>query len=314
VLIEAHPGSERITNVNGLLPLHCACFVGAAAEVQYLHKLYPDGTYRPTLDGYYPIHAAIKSVSCRVNPAVVVDIVQYLLDCHPNMMIQMYQGISVLLFACRERYDDISAIQVIKVIYDAHPEAIESNEIASNIHRYHQQVQRFINSELVYSRQARNHRLMTTPDDNGQLPLHTAVQNNVRLGSIKLLVRGNPSALRALDNNFALPLHVACQHHESASAVQYLLSLSEITLDAVDREGNTSLHYACRSAKYGTISLLLEKYDAVSISKRNAHKKLPIDLLFESSEVLDRESIGYTESIFRLLRAYPESIMNRNVK
>jgi len=206
VLIEAHPGSERITNVNGLLPLHCACFVGAAAEVQYLHKLYPDGTYRPTLDGYYPIHAAIKSVSCRVNPAVVVDIVQYLLDCHPNMLIQMYQGISVLLFACRERYDDISieaAIQVIKVIYDAHPEAIESNEIASNIHRYHQQVQRFINSELVYSRQARNHRLMTTPDDNGQLPLHTALQNNVRLGSIKLLVRGNPSALRALDNNFA---------------------------------------------------------------------------------------------------------------
>ena len=41
-----------------------------------------------------------------------------------------------------------------------------------------------------------------------------------------------------------------------------------------------------------------------------AQKKLPIDLLFESNEVLDRESIEYTESVFRLLKAYPETVMN----
>jgi hypothetical protein len=92
--------------------------------------------------------------------------------------------------------------------------------------------------------------------------------------------------------------------------VQYLLSQCGITLDTVDRKGNTALHYACRGAKNGTITLLLDKFDAVSVSKRNADKKLPIDLLFESNEVLDRESVQYTESIFRLLRAYPETVIN----
>ena len=152
---------------------------------------------------------------------------------------------------------------------------------------------------------------MTTPDENGQLPLHAALQNNVTLGSIKLLVKGNPSAVQSPDNSGALPLHIACQHHESSlSVVEYLLDLDATTLHTVDFDHNSVLHYACRGVKYDTIALLLDKFDAVSVSKRNADKKLPIDLLFESNEVLDRESVQYTESIFRLLRAYPETVIN----
>ena len=77
---------------------------------------------------------------------------------------------------------------------------------------------------------------MTTPDENGQLPLHAALQNNVTLGSIKLLVKGNPSAVQSPDNSGALPLHIACQHHESSlSVVEYLLDLDATTLHAEDR-------------------------------------------------------------------------------
>mmetsp|Transcript_13253 Transcript_13253/g.21752 ORF Transcript_13253/g.21752 Transcript_13253/m.21752 type:complete len:177 (-) Transcript_13253:147-677(-) len=155
---------------------------------------------------------------------------------------------------------------------------------------------------------------MTTPDDNGQLPLHRALQNNVRLGSIKMLVKGNPNALQSRDNSGATPLHVACQHHDSTKIIDYLIGLDTTTLDAVDRDGNTALHYACRSAKYGTIALLLGKYDAVSVSKRNAQNKLPVELLWESNAVEDRESIEYTESVFQLLKTYPETVMNRNAK
>jgi len=93
---------------------------------------------------------------------------------------------------------------------------------------------------------------------------------------------------------------------------QYLVELDTTTLKTVDRDGNTALHYACRGANYDTIALLLEKYEPVSVSERNAQKKLPIDLLFESNEVLDRESVEYTESIFRLLRAYPEAVLNNS--
>ena len=98
-------------------------------------------------------------------------------------------------------------------------------------------------------------------------------------------------------------------YHESASVVQYLIELDTTTLEAVDEENNTALHYACRGAKFETITLLLEKYGAVSVSQRNAQKKLPIDLLWESSEVVDRECVEYMGSIFQLLKAYPEIVV-----
>ncbi len=75
---------------------------------------------------------------------------------------------------------------------------------------------------------------MTMPDDNGQLPLHTALRNNVRLCSIKLLVKGYPPAVQSSNDSGALPLHVACLRHESASVVQYLVELEAATLEAVD--------------------------------------------------------------------------------
>ena len=106
---------------------------------------------------------------------------------------------------------------------------------------------------------------------------------------------------------------MACQHHESVSVVEYLIELDTTTLDTVDREGNTALHYACRGAKHNTIGLLLEKYDAVSVSKRNAQNKLPIDLLWESDRVRDREGMEYTESVYRLIRAFPETLMDWSV-
>ena len=80
----------------------------------------------------------------------------------------------------------------------------------------------------------------------------------------------------------------------------------------MDTEGNAALHYACHSAKYDTITLLLDKYGADRYRyQRNAQKQLPIDLLWGSDEVLDidRGSVDYVESVFRLLRAYPETVM-----
>ena len=92
-----------------------------------------------------------------------------------------------------------------------------------------------------------------------------------------------------------------------------MLSLSATILDAVDRQWNTALHYACRGAKYETIAMLLEKYDAASVSKRNAHGKLPIDMLWESNAVSDREGVEYVGSVFQLVRAYPEMVTISNL-
>ena len=270
-----------------------------------------------TANGHCPIHTAIAGTNVRDNPATTVDIAQFLLDCDTDQKLKLFHGWPLLHYACRVEYiasNIETGIQMIKVLFDAHPEAIEDARIASLTQDVHQQVQSFINSQLVYARQATDHRQMTTPDDNGRLPLHVALQNNVRLGSIKLLVKGNPAALQSPDSSGALPLHIACQHHDSTDVIDFLVGFDPSTLGAVDGEGNTALHLACRSAKYETITLLLEKYGAVSVSERDTHRKLPIDLLWESNAVEDRESIEYTGSVFQLLKAYPETVMNSAVK
>eukprot|EP00985_Skeletonema_marinoi_P008647 scaffold3957_cov77-Skeletonema_marinoi.AAC.3 len=315
VLIEAYPGSERMTDANGMLPLHWACSYNTRATVEYFYKLYPDAINH-TSRGGYPIHTAIFGVinkRKRDSPSDNVDIVKFLLECDPNVKLQKSVGRKSLLHcACRRDYNDSNiqaAIEMIKVFYDAHPEAIEEYLNAPNIQRYHQQVQAFINNELVYARQAKDHPLMITPDINGLLPLHTALQNNATLGSIKLLVKGNPPAVQSPDNSGLIPLHVAFVHHDSVNVVHYLLGLDTSTLDAVDKDGNSALHFACHCARHEIIVMLLERYDAVSVSKRNTLKKLPIDLLWESDEVLDRDSVEYTESVFRLLIAYPETTL-----
>ena len=313
VLIEACPGSEQISGAGDAMPLHFACGKGSLATVEYLYRQYPDAITTPATPGY-PIHAAIFGIKHRNSPATAAEVVQFLLDCDPNQKLIQSQGMSLLRIAFWQPYNGsniAAAIQISKILFDAHPEAIEDERIASNIRRYHQQVQAFINGELVYARQAKDLRRMMTPDTDGRLPLHRALQNNVRLGSIKLLIKGNPSAIRSIDDSGALPLHVACQHHDSASVVGYVLDLARITRDATDSQGNTALHYACRGAKYNTIAMLLEKYDAASVSKRNAHGKLPIDLLWEST-VSDRESVEYIGSVFQLVRANPEMVIISN--
>ena len=314
MLIEAFPGSERMPDASDSLPLHNACLNGSLAAVKYLYGLSTETINHTASRGHCPIHTAIAGTSRRENPATAVEIVKFLLDCDPNQKVKLFHGWSLLHYACIREFNDSNieaGIQLTKIIFDAHPEAmIEDEEVISHIHEYHQQVQAFINSELVYARQAEDLRLMTTPDTNGRLPLHRALQNNVRLGSIKLLVKGNPSAIRNFDRSGLIPLHVACQHHNSPDVVRYLVELDTTTLDALDRDGNTALHHACRGAKHDTIAMLLEDYDAISVSRQNFHNKLPIELLWESNEV-DRDGLEYVESIFWLQKAYPETVVMR---
>ncbi|KAK1734111.1 ankyrin repeat domain-containing protein [Skeletonema marinoi] len=313
VLIEAYPRSVRMRDATDAMPLHYACYLNTVATVEYLSRLYPDAINHATTRGFYPIHFTMIGFRRRKNPIDAVDIVKFLLDYDPNAAQQKIYGESLLHLACRLEYNDSiihATREVIKAIYDTHPEATEDDELASDIYDYHIHVQAFINTQLVYARLAKDRHVMTTPDGRGQLPLHTALQNNATLGSIKLLVKGNPSAVRIFDNSGKIALHMACQYHDSTSVVQFMLSRDETILDTVDKTGNTAFHYACSGARYDTIALLLEKYDAVSVSKRNAHGKLPIDLLFDSMMVEDRESNVYIESVFRLLTAYPETLMN----
>jgi len=140
-----------------VLPLHYACLFNTVAAVEYLYKLYPDAIYHAATNGRYPIHYAIGTMSHRDNPIAAVEIAKYLLECNPSVKFQKIRGRteSLLHVACDMGYNGShieAGIEVVKAIYDAYPEAIEENRIASSIQRYRERVQTFINNELVYAR------------------------------------------------------------------------------------------------------------------------------------------------------------------
>ena len=329
MLIEAYPGSERIETAGGQIPFYFACRSGTLATAEYLYKLYPESINvatpdvgNPDVGGGYPIHYALGGLNKRTNPAAAPRMVQLLLDHDSNVALQKIHGrfpLVMAFFACNKLRNNPSkfnaALKILYLLYDAHPEVIEDDRITSNIDRRDvllaREVQTFINTQLTYARQARNStaRQMKTRDENGQVPLHRALRDKATLGSIKLIVKRNPSVILTPDNSGALPLHVAI-HNDSTKVVDYLVGLDPNTLTAVDREGNTALHLACRGAKHAIIELLLEKYGAVSVSQSNVCNKLPIHLLLESDAVANREDdIKYLESMFQLLRANPETVM-----
>ncbi len=319
MLMEAYPRSERMTVPGGHLPLHIACRHGTVETVQHLLRLYPESINATNSSGHYPIHYAMEGLNGRTNPATAIEVVQLLLDCDPDLALQKMNGIFPLVmiknYATNNRNNASkvnAALKILQLFYNAQPAAIEDKGMTGHSSGIPRKVLAFINTQLTYARQVRNStvRQMKKRDENGQAPLHRALRDNVTLGSIKLIVKRNPSAVLIPDNSGALPLHVAIQHHDSPKVVDYLIGLDPNTLTAVDREGNTALHLACRGAKYDTIALLLEKYGAVSVSQSNVLNKLPIHLLFESNAVTNREDdTKYLETIFRLLRFNPETVM-----
>ena len=311
MLLEKYPKAAYQRCGNGVLPLHIACAERSAAFCRALVDVYPNAVKEG-----HPInlvHLVLRGPFQSNNGRDAVDIVKYLLDCDPSVKLQRIRGHSLLRWACKRGYDDSNVeagVQIINAIYDAHPDAIYdfTNTDVLVLNRMRDEVRTFVQRELIFAREAKDVLCLQTPDENGKLPLHRAVGNNVTLGSIKLLVKGCPLALAYTDNEGALPLHVACQHHNSPYVVQYLIRLEPASLRDPDHGGNTALHWACRGANYATIAMLLEEHDAVSLSKRNSDKKLPIDLLFESSEVDDKENAEYVGIVFRLLQSYPETL------
>ena len=324
LLIEAYPGSEHMADDLGVLPFYFACQCNAVATAEYLYKLSPESINVADNYGNYPIHNAINGLKHRSNPKDGIEVMRFMLDCNPDVVLQECNGKLPLYWVCDEATNENTPtmlnayLKILQLLYDAYPEAIEGSEFTSNVSSFPEEVQTFINAQLTYARQARDLRQMNTPDDsNGQLPLHRALRDNptITLGSIKLLVKGNPSAGRCADNKGMMPLHIACQHHETSSAVvEYLIGLNKVTLTTVDGEGNTVLHRACIGANHAIIALLLDNYGSMSVSKRNAQKQLPIDLLLrKKNEVGDEESVEFTESIYRLLRANPETLVYYNL-
>ena len=244
-LIDAYPESLRIESSGGILPIHLACTWGkrddTANIIQYMLELDSDLINAESRGGYLPIHCAAEYG----NTKSIELLLKYDPDAASKKTNDEYRRLPLHL-VCNYTNPNLSSIQV---LYDAYPQAIlvgdEDGDTPLAL-AWKQLAMEFLQTQLVYARQAQDMTAMTTPDVNGWLPLHHALKDNASLGSIKLIVRGNPAAVRVADQKGAYPLHIACEF-SPVKVVKYLLELyGDTVLNIVDANNNSPLHYACR--------------------------------------------------------------------
>eukprot|EP00984_Skeletonema_dohrnii_P012057 scaffold4852_cov120-Skeletonema_dohrnii-CCMP3373.AAC.2 len=320
LLIQAFPELLELGE-SDYQPLHIACLYGNLPVVKCILDMHPDAIRGESSDGSFPIHNAIGAL--RETPLAAVEVVKFLLTFDPSVAAQEVIGFPFpLIYACLKTTASnlSSGLEVIKLLYNAYPEAIvNAEEIFRrliDINETPDDVKYFLIDQLRYAAQASNLELVRTQDENGMLPLHRALLEVAPLGAVKLLVQADPATIQIPDNHGALPSHIACEYHECPDVVKYLLDLHTRSLLVADNRGNTPLHCACLAVNYHVIEMILLQYPNAPVDVRNLNLNdgngdgngdLPIQILLGYD---DDESVGYASCIYLLLRANPEMWMS----
>lgn len=315
LLIEAYPESIRIGTAYGQTSLYLACREGNYDAVQYLYKMYPQAINIRSDTGVYPLHGALYGSAGMKQMRVV----SFLLNEEPSCASRTTtDGELPLHIACNGRRNAIGS-DVVGLLFDTYPEAIQSRDRVGKSpldiakESSHDEGRLFLMEQLgnffLYASR------ISDLEQEMPHPLHDAVRNHVTLGVIKLLMGRYPGLEHGLNECGARPLHVACEIG-SVSIVHHLVQLDSTCLASCDSRSNYPLHYACRGGNVSVVKYLLTSnegnYYRGSISERNDDNKLPIQLLIEAGEKMmhDDDDPEYTEAIWCLLLAYPETVMN----
>ena len=145
-------------------------------------------------------------------------------------------------------------------------------------------------------------------DNKGRTSLHVACRYS-HITLLKALLEFDPELVRLTDNNGRTALNYACECSRSVRTIASLLERnSDIT--AADENGDLPLHKACQTGNVPLIEYLMAK-DMATIEVKNFSNELPVHALANRSGKDDivLESTKYTGAIFKLLRAYPDTIL-----
>ena len=129
----------------------------------------------------------------------------------------------------------------------------------------------------------------------------------VNVQAIHHLKDSNRTVFTMTDNNGCAPLHVASRHGIYHPNV-LVANGDRAELSMRDNRGELPIHKACRGAPMWFIrELVLMKPHTVSV--RNSMNELPLFILCKRSVDKElRESVEYTETIWMMLLAHPETV------
>ena len=161
-LIDVYPESLQVESDSGWLPIHIACGWGKRDDtvdtIQYMLELDPE-LINAAGGGYLPIHFAAEN-GCAKS-------IELLLKYDPNA-------------ASKKTYDFeqlplhlASNLSSIQVLYDAYPDAVFASDSGGKTpvdlarEEGNQPAMEFLQTQLIYARQAQDMTAMTTVDNDG---------------------------------------------------------------------------------------------------------------------------------------------------
>ena len=304
MLVELNPDLVKIANSVRDLPLHIACSFREKSRddiIEFLLELYPESINLPGSEGRYPIHFYLEH-----NDEPEPVLLQSLLK-RDQGAVSKRDGYGCFPLHHVSCYCD--TVYGFQLVFNSYPQAVyienSHGETPLDIVRIRSEnICGFLESQLAVVNEARQ---VTTPDDNGQLPLHRALHGNAAsLGAIKLMVADNPASLRVVDNDGMIPLHITCQAG-SVDVAEFLMEADKESLYISDQKHNFSLHLACLGGKCDIVSSVLSE-TTHGASLRNTDGKLPIEILLYDADC-DRDSHGYVEAVYHLLCIHPDSLV-----
>ena len=309
LLIDAYPESIKMQDEEGCLPFHIACRYGERVDtVKYLYELYPESLHMSDDDRYLPLHNAARNRGTQTD-----EIIRYLLNIDPAGASRVNDD-NLLLYplhvACNEYGIKLSTV---KLLFNEYPEAVFKMtgsgkfpiEMAKKAPLSKEIVQ-FLTNQIQFIKEA-----TTRTTSEAKLPLHHVLEdNNASLGTIKYIVKEFPECIHVPNEEGAIPLLVACEN-ASVDIVKFLFDIGDDdSLGICDADGKFPLHYACIGCNHDVIKYLLEEGNVSSISERTSTTNmLPFHLLCTTEEVKGSWK-EFTESLWRVLTAFPDAILN----
>ena len=307
---EGNLEATRIPDDEGNLPIHLAC-IGENLEVtKYLSTLYPEGINVPGVIGKYPIHNLFlwEDDQDVYEKETFVELTAFLLE-HDQGAVSSADdnGYLPLHLAC----ECDTTVSIVAMIYNTYPDAIfietpdGRNPLDLAAVNGRNEIASFFESQLELIREAREE---TEPDFYGELPIHRALRrvDLPAVGTIKLMLAANPASVLTANSLDMLPIHAACLSG-NLDIVECLEEANEGSLWLHDSRKNFPLHVACFAGKHDIINYILGKSDYQKLSEPNIDGKLPIQLLLYRAKC-ERDSLGYMNAVYSLLRAYPAFI------
>ncbi len=254
MLVEAYPGSERITDKYGNLPLHRACETNTVETVECLLELYPESINMG--DGYNaPIQQAISGLPFRrSNLAAGIEVMHFLLERNPDALTDA-GSVSPLhiAIACRLWFDSYlirinksknKVVDAVRHLIDAFPDSLrrEDNEGLMPLHFFslnddmdEEVALEVLKIFLERCPESVRHTTRRGPSHNLSLPIHIAAMKQ-SLEFCRILIEEYPGSERMTNGYGDLPFHRAC-HYGTVATVKYLYQLYPESINVADNGG-----------------------------------------------------------------------------